>query len=296
MTRSALPIWTLALLLLSSQGWAQAGAPAANPAESAEVHARTGIQARAAVPAAQAPVRDPTRDAALRRIEGRLACTCYQNGSLQIDEARGLDEAACPCAEAVRVRADVEQSLASVPTPQLGDKRKVAETLESTFVPLRAEYDRVFRYPHADYDWFMNNVRCVCEGCKPTIFFAKCQLSCTPGIVYKLRAKVFLALGFSRDELLDYYRDEYNAAHSAREQITREWLLPGRQREQGWLVPAMALSGAGVLLLGLLRRWVRVGHGSRAPAPTEGPLQPQVLTDEARARVRRAVERDDDLD
>jgi hypothetical protein len=282
----------------SAHGWAQAPAVPVDPAgaESAEAHARTGIQARAATPAAVAPARDGPRDAALQKIETRLACTCYENGALHVDVDKALTAAACPCAEAVRVRADVEQSLASVSTPELADKRKVAEILESTFVPLRAEYERVFRYPRTDYEWFMNNVRCVCDGCKPTIFFSKCQLSCTPGIVYKLRAKVFLALGFSRDELLDYYRDEYNAAHSAREQITREWLLPGRQREQGWLVPAMALSGAGVLLLGLLRRWVRVGRGADGPVPAGGPLPPEALSDEARARVRRALDRDEDLD
>ncbi len=296
----------LALLLLAIGSPARADTagkppqPTGTAGESAETHASTGIQARAAAPSqAAVPARVGQRETALARIESHLACACYEGGAWNVDAGKPLTASACPCAEAKVIRADLEQALASLTTAQLADKQKVAEQLEIAFVPLRAEYERVFRYPRADYEWFMNNVRCVCEGCKPTIFFSKCQLSCTPGIVYKLRAKIFLALGFTKDELLDYYRDEYNAAHSAREQITRDWLLPGRQREQGWLVPALVFAGAAVLLIGLLRRWVRAGRAAGRPipvtgAPTDVPDATQGLSREARARVRRAMDSDDD--
>lgn len=291
---------TLLLLAVAMPAHADAPSAAAAAAESAEAHASTGIQARVAAPSqAAVPARDGPRDAALAQIESHLACACYEGGAWNVDVGKPLTASACPCPEAKVIRADLAQALAPLTIVQLANKQKVAEQLESAFVPVRAEYERVFRYPRADYEWFMSNVRCVCEGCKPTIFFSKCQLSCTPGIVYKLRAKIFLALGFSTDELLDYYRDEFNASHSAREQISREWLLPGRQREQGWLVPALVLAGAAVLLFGLLRRWVSVGRGTNLPAPANGPptdvpVPTEGLSPDARARVRRALDRDDD--
>lgn len=274
----------MAGLLLSSTALADEAAPPESP----EVHARTGVQTHATAAEGPLPSRDGARDAALQAIEGKLACVCYEAGQLHIDPSRSLRTADCGCVEASQVRTDLERSLAGLSTPQLADKRRVAETLEAVFVPLRAEYERVWRTPEADYAWFMDNVRCVCDGCKPTVFFSKCQLSCTPGILYKLRARVFLGLGFSRDELLDYYLAEINASRPAREQVTRAWLLPRLQRERGWLVPVLALAGALLLGFAAVRRWARP-----APATTPQPMPEPALSSTARARIRRELEDDD---
>jgi hypothetical protein len=258
------------------------------PAESAEVHARTGVQTHAQPTDVPVPERDSARDVALTAVEGHVACVCYEAGQLQIDAGRSLRQGDCGCAEAARVRGDLEHALAALPTAELTNKRRVAETLEAGFVPLRAEYERVWRTPEADYAWFMDNVRCICEGCKPTIFFSKCQLSCAPGILYKLRARIFMGLGFSRDELLDYYLAEINASRPAREQVTRDFLLPRLQRERGWLVPLLAILGAMVLGYGAVRRWAQRQPEDRGPTPAPTPL-----TAAQRARVRRAMEDDD---
>ena len=130
------------------------------------------------------------------------------------------------------------EALTGLSTAQLADQRSVGEQLEAAFVPMAAEYERVIRYPQADFDWWMDNVRCVCDGCKPTVFFSKCQITCHPAITYKLRSRIFFAMGFSRDEMLDYYLAEYNSDKAPRDQQTRDWLLPRKQRERGWVVPA----------------------------------------------------------
>jgi hypothetical protein len=265
----------------------------ASPPESPERHARTGVQTHATAAEGPVPTRDGPRDAALQAIETKLACVCYDAGQLRVDPSRSLRASECACPEAQTVRADLERSLAGLSTPQLADKRRVAETLEAVFVPLRAEYERVWRTPEADYAWFMDNVRCVCDGCKPTVFFSKCQLSCTPGILYKLRARVFLGLGFSRDELLDYYLAEINASRPAREQVTRAWLLPRLQRERGWLVPVLALAGALLLGFAAVRRWVRPATFAVQTPTTPAPQPEPVLSSAARARIRRALEEDD---
>ena len=194
------------------------------------------------------------------------------------------------------------QATAGLSLAQLHNKRALAETLEKEFATRRAEYERLFRYPTEQYDWFINNVRCVCDGCKPTIFFSKCQLGCTPSVIYKLRARIFMAFGFTRDELLDYYRDEYNASHSAREQITREWLLPGRQKEHGWLVPALGIALALLVLVATALSWVRAGRKraeSKAFSAAEVAAGPspsaasQAQSLAARKRVRAELEDDE---
>ncbi len=234
------------------------------------------------------PVRDDTRARALQAIEARLACACYEAGDFRLDLARGATAAQCTCPFAAQMRLDLERSVAALSTADLADKRRVAEMVEAKFVPLQPEYERVFRYPRDRLDWFMKNVRCVCEGCKPTIFFAKCGLSCAPAIVYKLRAKVFLAMGFSTDELLDYYLADVNAQRPPREQIDRDFLLPGKQREKGWLVPAAAIGGAALLLAWVVRRWAK-----RRPAVAEPTAEaPAEASTAARRKVAAALEDD----
>ncbi|MBM4346330.1 MAG: hypothetical protein FJ100_23390, partial [Deltaproteobacteria bacterium] len=135
--------------------------------------------------------------------------------------------------------------------------------------------------------------------CKPTIFFSKCQLSCTPAIIYKLRARIFFALGFGREELLRYYLDEYNADKPPREQQSRDWLLPTNQRERGWGVPAVAL---GLALMGLAvaaRRWSRQRvEPPAAEAPTADaattPDDAPPAVDPRLRRLRAEVQADDE--
>lgn len=257
----------------------------------------TGIRSRAVDPSAvvAVPARDPARGAALDWIEARLACACHEGGDLRIDRTRGTGAGACPCPFAAQVRTDLAQALAALDTAGLADKQAVAEHIEAGFVPLQPEYAGLFRFDVAAYDWFMTNVRCVCDGCKPTIFFSKCQLTCAPGIVYKTRVPIFLAMGFTKDEILDYYLAEFNASRPPREQVLRDWLLPGKQREQGWLVPALAISGVGGALFWALRRWTRRGRaGERrdvdaAAATPAAPVDPA-----AAARLRDAVDDDGD--
>ena len=272
-----LRILSLALVLASGVVYAQAPADVA-----ADHHAVASPRADAL------PLRDAARDTALRRVEAQLACACYEAGDFRLDLTRGARAAECACPFAARMRADLESSLSGVPTQQLLDKRVVAEQVELKFVALAPEYERVFRYPRERLDWFMKNVRCVCDGCKNTIFFAKCGLTCSPAIVYKRRAKVFLALGFTTDELLAYYLADVNAHRPQGEHITPDYLLPGTQRETGWLVPATAIGAAALLLLGLVRRWSR-----RKPAGANAmdAAQPEV-SDAAKRQVAAALDDD----
>lgn len=300
MSRLALSVLCLALPLLGQTAPAYAAdPPAAAPAapEPADVHPDTGIE-RLKADDAQVPVppRDAARAAALASLQTKLACVCHEGGELRIDMTRDLTPAQCGCPQAERVRADLEQSLAPLPTAQLADKQAVAERIEAAFVPMDAAYERVFRFPKDRYDWFLQNVRCVCEGCKPTVFFSKCQLSCTPSIIYKLRARIFLSMGFSVDELIDYYLAEYNAGKPPREQVKRDWLLPGKQKEQGWLVPAVAILGAIAVLALILQGWVRRSRrpSLQTPATVAGPpaeVPPTPVADEAaRRRLRAALD------
>jgi len=262
------------------------------PTVAPDLHAGTGIRAREATAPVPLPPRDAARAAGLGAIEMRVACACYEGGDLRIDKTRGTGAAACPCPFAATVRSDLEAALAGVATANLTDKRAVAEAIEGGFLELQPEYPGLFRFAQADYDWFMDNVRCVCDGCKPTIFFSKCQLTCTPAIVYKKRVPLFLAMGFSRDEVLDYYHAEFNAGRAPREQVERDWLLPGKQRESGWLVPALAISGTGGALWYALRRLVRRGRKRQEPV---APVLPQTPADvAARRRLENALADDQD--
>lgn len=233
------------------------------------------------------PLRDPVRDAALQSVETHLACSCYEAGDFRLDPSKGARASECTCPFAGQMRRDLERSLAGLTTAQLSDKRLVAEHVEAKFVPLQPEYERVFRYPRDRMDWFMKNVRCVCDGCKTTIFFTKCGLSCAPAILYKLRAKVFLAMGFSTDELLDYYLADVNAQRPPREQINRDYLLPGKQREKGWVVPALAIGGVALLLIWLLRRWA-----NRPSAGSDAQSEVVVVSESARRKVSAALDDD----
>lgn len=232
---------------------------------------------------------DASRKAALDRIANQLACACEEGGDLHIDRDKPLTDASCACPYAARMRKDLEESLGSLSTDQLANKRVVAETVESTFVPLAAEYERVFRFDQASYDWFMHNVRCVCDGCKPTVFFDKCQLTCTPAILYKLRVRVFLAMGFSKEEVLDYYLAEYNADKPPREQVARDWLLPRKQTSRGWLVPAVVI---GLAIAGLylsVRRW-RGQTVADAAAPQPDSTPPVQVGAAERERLQDAID------
>ncbi len=271
---------SIVILSLAQTVWADDAAPRTPGAHEA-------MELRLRLPNEPLPLRDAARDAALQAIETHLACACYEAGDFHLDLGKGAQASACPCPFAAQMRADLEHSLAGLTTPQLADQHVVAARVETTFVPLQPEYERVFRYPRDRMDWFMKNVRCVCDGCKPTIFFAKCGLSCAPAIVYKLRAKVCLALGFTADELLDAYLADVNAHRPPRDQISRDYLLPGKQREKGWLVPALAIGGAALLLLWLLRRWSKRQRVALEHAPEAG-----VVSEATRRKVVAALDDD----
>lgn len=186
-----------------------------------------------------------------------ISCACYQGTELRVDKKLTLADEACACDFADRIRRDLASVVSAMPAVTLGDKRDIALKIEDEFLPLSPQYERLFRYDPVRYRWFLENVRCTCEGCKATVYFSNCQLSCAPAIVYKRRARIFLALNFTTDQLIDFYLAEHNASHAHREQVTREHLLPRRQKKRGWMVPAVLILGA-ILGLGLLlRRMVR---------------------------------------
>lgn len=197
-----------------------------------------------------------------------LSCACFDGAELHIDPKVSLADKACTCAFAARVRKDLATVVRGMPVRHDQDKMKLALEIEDKFITLSPEYERLFRYDISRYRWFLQNVRCVCSGCKATVYFSNCQLTCAPAIVYKRRARVFLALGFTAEELIDFYHAEYNATHSHREQIRREWLLPRREKKRGWMVPAALILGAVVILATFLRRIVRL---SSIPSPA-GPV------------------------
>lgn len=217
-------------------------------------------------------------------IDAALACSCFEAGELRIDTTRSLADASCRCAYADQVRKDVREVAAKVEPLAPGapiSKEAIALAVERELLPRSPDYERMLRYDAERYRYFLENVRCVCEGCKATVYFSNCQLTCTPAIVYKRRARVFLALGISVDGLIDFYMAEHNATHAEREQVTREYLLPKRQKQRGWLVPALAIGGAalglGLLLARLARRSRNnagsANHAADAPA-SEAPTDP----------------------
>jgi hypothetical protein len=192
------------------------------------------------------------------RIANAMGCACFVEGELHIDRAMALSDAACSCAYAERVRADVRSVGATIAAD--ADAVTIALAVEEHLLTRSPDYERMLRYDDGRYNWFLENVRCLCEGCKATVYFSHCQLTCAPGIVYKRRARIFLALGISVDGLIDFYLAEHNATHATREQVDRAFLLPKAQRRRGWLVPAIAIIGIGLLLAFLLRRLVRRGR------------------------------------
>lgn len=207
-----------------------------------------------------------------------LACACFEGSELKIDGDRSLRPDQCDCAYAKTIRADLKDALTSVPGGESGDRQAIALALETGFITRSPEYEELFRYDRGRYRWFLENVRCVCDGCKATVYFSNCQLGCTPSVRYKRRARIWLALGFSTDQLIDYYLAEHNAGQSDREQADREWLLPRREKKRGWMVPAIVICGA-ILLLGSLlwrvaqrrRRRDEVEAEARAEEPGSGP-------------------------
>jgi len=195
-------------------------------------------------------------------VNKAVACACFKGGELTIDKGRSLADSDCTCPYADRIRKDVAAAVGNLAVSTKQERAKIVIALEEKFLTASPDYERLLRYDADSYRWFLQNVRCVCEGCKATVYFSNCQLACTPSVVYKRRARLFLALGFVTDDVIDYYLSEYNATHSAREQITREWLLPKRQRKRGWMVPAMLILGA-ILLLGTMLK--RIVGRSNAP-------------------------------
>lgn len=309
--------WAAASAMAAATAWAQlpppsapaAAAPAAQvDAPPAEQHGSPGIGARKVHGDKGVVPTGGDRSGALRAIENRISCVCLINGDLAIDASKGLSEASCPCPYAAQVRADLADSLSTLSADQLANKQVVAEQLESTFVPKAAEYERVFRYPVEDFNWWMDNVRCVCDGCKPTVFFSKCQLSCSPAILYKLRSRIFFAMGFSRDEMLDYYLAEYNADKAPRLQKDRAWLLPRKERDRAWMVPLFVLLGAIATLALAVRRWAgkrgkaeddatasaaALAAASPAATPAEAEAA-TAATAAARARLLDELDRDEE--
>lgn len=197
-----------------------------------------------------------------------LSCACFEGGELKVDRSRTLASQACTCPYAEDVRREVSESLAALSDAELRDRTQVALALEQFFVTRSPEYEELFRYDRAAYRWFLENVRCVCDGCKATVYLSNCNLGCAPSVRYKRRARIWLALGLSTDEIIDFYWREHNASVSARDQVERSWLLPRKQTRRGWVVPAMAIGGALVLLGVMLARVVRRG---RRQAPQTDP-------------------------
>ncbi|MBI5608202.1 MAG: hypothetical protein HY902_04925 [Deltaproteobacteria bacterium] len=283
----------LASIAPASKVWAQVPMDPAAAASETALHEAGQVGQKHAPLRGTPAVASADRQPLLAKIESKIACVCIDNGDLKIDPSRSIAQSECNCPHAARVRTDLNEALAGLSTAQLTDKRTVAEQLEAAFVPMAAEYERVFRYPKADFDWWMDNVRCVCDGCKPTVFFSKCQITCHPAITYKLRTRIFFAMGFSRDEMLDYYLAEYNADKSARDQQTRDWLLPRKQRERGWVVPAVVMFGV-LLSLGLsVRRWARPKKAKERAEGEPAPVEP-VVDAKARNRLLDEMDRDDE--
>lgn len=218
------------------------------------------------------------------KVGQAVACACFKGPDLVVDERRAVTDPSCDCPFAERVRGDLSSALKKVPTN--ADDATLALTLEKDWLPMSPEYERLLRYDAARYRWFLQNVRCTCSGCKATVYFSNCQLSCSPAIVYKRRARVWLAMGLSTDQLIDFYLAEYNRSHSAREQITRSWLLPKRQKSRGWMVPALLIIGA-ILGLGLaLKRLVGRSRPQTTPDATDAPT----VSEAERARVLNALD------
>ncbi len=224
----------------------------------------------------------------IKPLLGALACACFEGSEMKIDASRSLSEVDCPCEYAGQIRADVADAVAKVPVHLRGDRRRVALALESDFITRSPEYEELFRYDRKQYRWFLENVRCVCEACKATVYFSKCQLSCTPAVRYKRRARIWLALGFNNDQIIDHYLTEHNSNVSARERIERDWLLPRKQKKRGWMVPAGVIGGA-VLFLGILlwrvARRRRPGEEDLVVMPTDDDGADSAISDAERDRL-----------
>ncbi len=223
-----------------------------------------GLHCGAASAFAAAPVAMTSAERAAAAVYPALACACFDGSELRIDKSKSIAPRDCGCPYATDVRRDLASALSQVPAAKRDDKVLLALAVEQHFLTQSPDYERMLRYDVKQYAWFLQNVRCTCEGCKATVYFSNCQLSCAPAVVYKRRARIWLAMGFSTDALISYYLSEHNATHSAREQIDREWLLPKRQRRRGWMVPALLILGAIAGLGLLLGRTVRRSRARQA--------------------------------
>lgn len=236
----------------------------------AETHSDLPL-ARPAAPAVVLPENANVEIAGLddtgRAIAAALRCACFEAGELRIDRTRSLADASCTCPYAGRVRADVADVARGASVQERSQREALALRVETELLSRSPDYERLLRYDEEQYRFFLENVRCVCEGCKATVYFSNCQLTCTPAIVYKRRARVFLALGISVEGLIDFYLEEHNATHPPREQVDRAFLLPRKQKQRGWLVPAIAIVGS-ALGLGLLLRRI-IGRSEQREAQRE---------------------------
>jgi len=231
----------------------------------------------AAITAVTAPAGAAAPSAAASLFSA-IACACFDGAELKIDKRTSIAPADCPCPYAAAVRKDLAAAAMRVPAEKRTDKISLALAVEKHFLTRSPEYERMLRYDPKRYAWFLQNVRCTCEGCKATVYFSNCQLSCGPAVVYKRRARIWLAMGFSTKELIAYYLAEHNATHSAREQIDMVWLLPKRQKRRGWMVPAILICGA-IFGLGLLLS--RTVRRSRAAAASDAAADAGLLASAA---------------
>lgn len=239
----------------------------------------------------------PLDDPAVAAVAAGLACACFVGGELKIDTTKKLSDKSCACPYAARVLADVSRSVGGMVARTPSERQQIALKLESAFLTISPDYERMFVYDARSYRWFLENVRCTCEGCKATVYFSNCQLACTPAVIYKRRARVFLALGFSTDEIINFYLAEHNATHPEREQISREWLLPKKRTKRAWLVPALLIFGAiiglGFMLAGVVRRTRDAEHDAATAAKAAPVDGAGTLSADERSRVLDAL---DDLD
>jgi tRNA-dihydrouridine synthase A len=201
-------------------------------------------------------------------VSDAVACTCAEAGTLSIDTSRSVAADDCTCPFAAKLRGDLADALASVPATMLQAapdqlaRQRVALALEREFITRSPDHERLFRYDMDRFRWFLEHVRCDCPQCDDTtVFFSKCNLGCTPSILYKKRARIWLALGLSTDALIDYYLAEHNATHDR--QVERDWLLPGTHKDRGWGVPALLIGGAIFGLFFVVRGWSGRRRGDR---------------------------------
>ena len=216
-------------------------------------------------------------DAYSDRMLSIMKCSCKEAGEVVYHADRTLLDCECPLGKSMRKR--VEHYLAGQPESAKVSREAQVAFFETLFGE-NPSNQRYIIYPHYDHDYLMANTMCSC-GCGK-MALSQCPMDCPWSPVVKRLFKVWLALGFSRDEARERYLERANTVHRHdKDKFTLDDITLNTEKAVSWVVPVAA--GGSVLLLvivvliaraRMLATERRVQRQRAATAPSSGPALP----------------------